>query len=339
MKRLRMPAEWHRHAACLIAWPTREALWGDGFEGAERDYAATVRAVAEFEPVTVVVPPGRAGRVRELCGVDIDTVEIPLDDSWLRASGPVFVHGPAGEPVGVDFRFNSFGERFFPYDQDEKAGERLLRALGVARRGSMTVLEGGAVTVDGEGTLITTEQCLLNPNRNPRLDRHDMEAELGHLLGATKVIWLPYGHLEGDTDGHVDHVCQFVGPGRVVVEAPGDPAGPDHARLKANLAVLEAATDAHGRRLEITELPPRQTVRAYGEDVGVSYTNFYIANGGVVVPLAGTDADARALATLAAVLPEHKVVGVEARALALGDGGIHCVTLQLPAEHREAGAS
>ncbi|MET8585528.1 agmatine deiminase family protein [Streptomyces collinus] len=331
MKRLRMPAEWERHEACLIAWPTRESLWGESYAAVEGEYAAAVRAIAAFEPVTVVVPPGSADRVRFLCDVDITTLEIPMDDSWLRGSGPIFVHGPQGR-VGVDFRFNSFGGRFHPYDQDDKVSERLLRELGIERRATMTVLEGGAISVDGEGTLIATEQCVLNPNRNPRLSREDIEAEFAALLGVTKVIWLPYGHLAGDTDGHVDHVCQFAGPGRVVVEACGDPGRPDHLRLKANRAVLEGSTDACGRSLDIFELPPQQEIQAFGQHAVVNYMNFYVANGGVVMPLAGTGTDEEALAAAARAFPDRRVVGVEARALALGDGGIHCITQQLPAE-------
>ncbi|WP_175408158.1 agmatine/peptidylarginine deiminase [Streptomyces sp. TRM64462] len=330
MTGLVMPAEWEPHERCLLAWPTYASLWDDAFADVEREYAAIVRAIAAFEPVTLLVLPGGADRVRELCGVDVTTVELPMDDSWLRATGPIVVHGPEGR-VGVDFRYNAFGGRFPPYDQDERIAERLLLALGLERRATMTVLEGGAVTVDGEGTLIATEQCVLNANRNPRLGRADIERELESLLGARKVLWLPYGHLDGDTDGHVDHVCQFAAPGRVVVEACGAPDRPDHVRLKANRAVLEASTDARGRSLEIFELPPQQRIRVHGQDAVVNYMNFYIANGGVVMPLAGTDTDEEALAAAAAAFPRHRVVGVEARALALGDAGIHCVTQQLPA--------
>jgi agmatine deiminase len=327
--RLLMPAEWEPHQGCLIAWPTDPSQWGETFDAVEAEYASVVRAIAAFEPVTVVARPGAAARVRDLCEVPVEVVELPLDDSWIRATGPIFVHGPAG-PVGVDFRYNSFGERFHPYDQDDRLAERLLLALGVDRRATMTVLEGGAISVDGEGTLIATEQCVLNANRNPRLGRADIEAELAALLGAVKIIWLPYGHLAGDTDGHVDHVCQFIAPGRVLVESAGDPSRADHARLLANRAVLEASTDAAGRPLEILELPAQERIRVFGQDTVVNYMNFYVANGGVVMPLAGTATDDAALAAAELAFPDHKVVGVEARALALADGGIHCITQQVP---------
>ncbi|MCP3820237.1 agmatine deiminase family protein [Streptomyces sp. A3M-1-3] len=336
MTELLMPAEWEPHESCMLAWPPYESLWGESFASVEREHAAIVRAIAAFEPVTVLVLPGQAERVRALCEVEVTTVEIPMDDAWLRATGPIVVHGPRGR-VGVDFRYNSFGERFHPYARDDRITERLLPVLGIERRATMTVLEGGAISVDGQGTLIATEQCVLNANRNPRLGRADIEAEFRALLGAAKVIWLPYGHLAGDTDGHVDHVCQFTAPGRVLVESCGDASRPDHARLKANRAVLEASTDAAGRRLEILELPPQQQVRIHGQDAVVNYMNFYIANGGVIMPLAGTSTDDEARAAAAAAFPGHRVVGVEARALATGDGGIHCVTQQLPARRTQEG--
>ncbi|WP_157545447.1 agmatine deiminase family protein [Microtetraspora fusca] len=331
MGKLRMPAEWETHEGCLMAWPTRAELW-DGMLGEARaEYAAVARAIAAFEPVTMVARPDQVEDARAACGEGVEVIAVPIDDSWLRDSGPIFTLTGDGRRVGVDFAFNSWGERYFPYDSDNKVSRRLLNLLGTPRRASSTVLEGGAITVDGEGTLITTEQCLLNANRNPHLDRHDIEAELSALLGIEKVIWLPYGHAAGVTDGHVDGVCVFAGPGRVVVESCVDPASPDYARLRANRAVLEAVTDARGRRLEIVEVPPQQVVTVAGRPARVGYVNFYVANGGVVVPTAGTADDARALEAVATAFPDRAVVGVRASAVALGGGGIHCITQQVPA--------
>ncbi|MFG2939706.1 agmatine/peptidylarginine deiminase [Streptomyces sp. NPDC048282] len=330
MKRQLMPAEWDRHEACLLAWPTHEKLWGESFKAIQEEYAGIVRAISEFEPVILVVPPGSSERVRDLCDVDVATVEAPMDDSWLRASGPIFVYS-AGKRIGVDFRFNGFGGRFFPHDQDDLVSRRLLHSLNIERQATMTVLEGGAITVDGEGTLIATEQCVLNSNRNQHLGRCDLEAEFARLLGVEKVIWLPYGHLSGETDGHIDHVCQFAARGRVITESCGSADRPDYLRLKANRAVLENCTDSRGRSLEILEMPPQQRVHLFGRDGFVNYVNFYIANSGVVIPLAGTDSDEEALATARLAFPDHRVVGVEARTLAIEDGGIHCITQQLPA--------
>lgn len=328
-----MPAEWDAHEGCLMAWPTRMELWGEAYQQAKDEYAAVARAVAAFEPVTMVALPDQVGEARAACGKGIDVVGLPIDDSWLRDSGPIFALTPDGHRVGVDFTFNSWGERYFPYDSDDKVSRRILSLLGIERRATTMVLEGGAITVDGEGTLITTEQCLLNPNRNPHLERADIEAELAALLGIEKVIWLPYGHASGVTDGHVDGVCVFTGPGRVLVDSCDDPASPDYARLRANRAVLEASTDARGRRLELLEVPPQQSVDvADGQQARVGYVNFYVANGGVIVPIAGTDEDARALQVVAAAFPDRQVVGVTARVIGHGGGGIHCITQQLPAQ-------
>ncbi|MEE1824063.1 agmatine deiminase family protein [Streptomyces sp. BE20] len=328
----RMPAEWTEHERCLMAWPTRADLWGDTFEEAKREYADVARAIAGFEPVTMVARPGQGEEARILCGDGVEVVELPIDDSWFRDSGPIFVLGPEGERAGVDFRFNAWGDKHHPYDTDDRIAGVLLERLGVERIDSRMILEGGAVTVDGEGTLITTEQCLLHPNRNPGMSRAEIEEELKARLGVTTVIWLPWGGLlDTETDGHVDGVCAFVAPGKVVVQLPSDPEHPDYARMRENRAVLEAAVDARGRRLEILDLPQAAFVEVDGKRTEVGYLNFYVANGGVVVPVAGVpEQDEGALAVIAAALPGRKVVGIRSRVIAYGGGGVHCITQQVP---------
>ncbi|MEW1658526.1 agmatine deiminase family protein [Streptomyces sp. NPDC093707] len=333
--RPRMPAEWAEHETCLMAWPSRESRWGAAFAAARREYAEVARAVSAFEPVLMIAAPGQGAPARAQCGAGIEVVELPLDDSWLRDSGPLFAFTEDGRRVGVDFRFNAWGGKHRPWDDDDRLAARLLDRLRIDRVHSEMVLEGGAITVDGEGTLITTEQCLLNPNRNPGMGRADIEAELGRRLGIGKVIWLPYGGLaDTATDGHVDRVCAFVAPGKVVAFAPADERHPDHARMRANRAVLEAATDARGRGLEIVELPQTAYGTVEGGGVEIGYLNFYLANGGAVVPVGGGDRDREALEVLAAALPGRRVVGVPAPALAFGGGGVHCVTQQLPGVSR-----
>ncbi|MGW6356196.1 agmatine deiminase family protein [Streptomyces sp. NPDC055092] len=327
----RMPAEWTEHERCLMAWPTRPDLWGDVLETVKGEYAEVARAIAEFEPVTMVAPPGHGAEARERCGDDVDVIELPTDDSWFRDSAPLFVLDPDGRRAGVDFRFNAWGGKHHPYDADDRISALLLERLGVPADRSEMILEGGAITVDGEGTLITTEQCLLHPNRNPGLTRAEIEAELKARLGVTKVIWLPYGGLlDTETDGHVDGVCAFVAPGKVVVQLPDDPEHPDYARMRANRAVLEATPDATGRTLEIVDLPQSAFVEVEGQPVEVGYLNFYVANGGVVVPVAGLPQDAQALEVIAEACPGRKVVGVNARVIAHGGGGVHCITQQVP---------
>ncbi|MFG2294495.1 agmatine/peptidylarginine deiminase [Streptomyces sp. NPDC048603] len=331
----RMPAEWTEHEGCLMAWPTRPDLWGSVLNDVKEEYADVARAIAAFEPVTMVAPPGHGADARTRIGEDaagVTVIELPLDDSWFRDSAPLFVLDGDGNRAGVDFRFNAWGGKHHPWDADDRISGLLLDHLGVHRIASGMILEGGAITVDGEGTLITTEQCLLHPNRNPGMSRAEIEAELKDRLGVTKVIWLPYGGLlDTETDGHVDGVCAFAAPGTVVVSLPADPAHPDYARMRANRAVLESVTDARGRRLEIIDVPQTAFADLADGEIEVSYLNYYVANGGVVVPVAGLPQDEAALAVIASAYPGRKVVGVRALAIAFGGGGVHCITQQIPA--------
>jgi agmatine deiminase len=329
--RWRMPAEWEPHERCLMAWPTRAAVWHD-LDEALRQYAGVANAIAAFEPVLMVVNPGDGAAARRRLTDAVDLVELPIDDSWMRDNGPIFVVDGDGGRAGVHFAFNAWGERFPPWDRDAAVGEPLLAHLGIPRIPSTMVLEGGSISVDGEGTLVTTEQCLLNPNRNPELSREQIEAELRSRLGVDTIVWLPYGHAEDmHTDGHVDGVCVFVRPGVVVAQTCHISGHPDEERMAANRAVLAAATDAPGRSLEVIELPQYPYVDVGGERTRVSYANFYLANGGAVVPLAGHAFDDEVVALLAAAMPEREVVGVPAATIASGGGGVHCITQQVPA--------
>ncbi len=322
-----MPAEWEPHAGCLMAWPTRRDLWGGRFEEAKHDYAVVARAIADFEPVLMACVPGAAAEVRDMCGSGVEVLEIPINDSWARDSGPIFVRDGSGNVAAVKFRFNAWGERWHPYDDDARLPDRIAEHLGMPLFVAPFVLEGGAILTDGEGTLLTTEQCLLNKNRNPTMTRAEIERGLRDFLGATKVIWLPFGHSldvgpEG-TDGHVDGVAQYLAPGRVLLEAPADRASSEFASSQANLARLGAATDAAGRTLEVTVLDPAAAS-------GVSYANHYLANGAVIVPTTGDASEDHVLAFLAAVYPDRTIVGVPGAALAYGGGGPHCITQQIP---------
>jgi agmatine deiminase len=325
-----MPPEWAPHAGCLMAWPTRRELWGNRLGDAKADYAGVARAVAGFESVTMVCNPGDEQEVRDQCGSGVQPLAIPIDDSWVRDSGPVFVRGEAGEIAVVSFQFNAWGERWHPHDADAQLAGRIAEHLGLPVFEAPFVLEGGSFLVDGEGTLITTEQCLLNSNRNPQWSREQIEQGLRDYLGVSTVVWLKSGHStdvgpEG-TDGHLDGVAAFVAPGHVMLEAPHDPADPEYAGGVANLAALRAARDARGREIKVSQLDP-------GQDASVSYANFYLANGGLVVAVgddASRRADASALELLAELYPGRAVVGVPGLVLAFGGGGVHCVTQQIP---------
>jgi len=334
-----MPAEYEPHERCLIAWPTRtREYWGDHYMLAQHTYAAVAQAIARFEPVTVVARPGEGVAARSYCGSgDIEVVELPLDDSWIRDSGPNFVRHPSGEVAMADFAFNSWGERYLPYDDDARIGERLAELFGVRRYGTPMILEGGSITVDGEGTLITTESCLLHPSRNPGMTQAEIEQQLKDFLGVDKVIWLKSGlglEEDKDTDGHVDGVAAFIGPARVLLHMVRDTAHPDFADLQENRRRLET-TDALGRPLEVVELDLRSDpVPIGGRGIVETYVNFYQANGAVIVPTAGLPEDLRALERLREIFVGRQVVGVPTPVVGYGGGGIHCITQQVPAGAR-----
>jgi agmatine deiminase len=271
--------------------------------------------------------PRFADEARRQCGAGVEVVELPLDDSWARDSGPIFVCDGEGERAGVQFGFNGWGEKFTPYRDDALFATRVLEALGEQRRDAThLILEGGSIAVDGEGTLITTEQCLLEEHRNPRLGREQIEAELREQLGAERVLWLGAGLVEDDdTDGHVDNICAFVEPGRVVLQTVADEANPNFEHCRENLRRLRAGG------LEVVELPWLPYVEGEEPPVVVPYTNFYVCNGGLIVPTTGAETDAEALALLESLFPGREAVAVPGATLALGGGGVHCITQQVPA--------
>lgn len=323
----RMPAEWDSHAGCLIAWPARPELWGSRLEAAKAEYAAVARAIADFEPVIVICNLGQESEVKNFCGSAVEALPIPINDSWTRDSGPIFVRDAADTLALVDFRFNAWGERWHPHDLDDALPAAIAAHLGVRRFAAPMVLEGGAFMVDGEGTLLTTEQCLLNPNRNPGMTRDQMEQVLMDYLGVSQVVWLQRGHSldvgPAGTDGHIDGVAQYVAPGHIMLEAPSDPTSPEFAGSQENLARLRSAHDAAGRPFVVSVLDP-------GPDFSASYVNGYVANGAVIVPVSGLEQDESALAFIAALYPGREVIGVVGDVLAEGGGGVHCITQQIP---------
>jgi agmatine deiminase len=322
-----MPAEWSPHQATLMEWPTatRGDLWGDLFEQAKRDYAAVASAVASFEPVVMVADPPQSAEARAMCAEGVDIIPVPIDDSWMRDNGPIFVTDGAGGVALVHFGFNSWGEKYLPYDRDAEVPKAIAAHLGMRRYEAPMVLEGGSFFVDGEGTLLTTEQCLLNPNRNPTMTRERIEETLGEYLGVDLVIWLGRGSaLDRDTDGHVDAIAQYVRPGVVLMWTPSDPSDPDHASGRENLARLRGARDAAGRTLEVIEFEP-------GSASSTAYMNFYVANGGVIVPADGNSQDEAAIEQIRAAYPDREVVTVPGRTILQGGGGPHCITQQVPA--------
>jgi agmatine deiminase len=325
-----MPAEWASHSCCWMAWPCRAGLWANEAAVA-REYADVANAIARFEPVKMLVPPAKTREARALLTDRVSLIEMPIDDSWARDSGPNFLVNPSGELAGSTWTFNAWGGKYETHDQDARMGSRILRLAGAREFPSDLVAEGGGVTVDGEGTVITTESCFPNANRNPGLGKKDIEEELCRTLGTEKVIWLPGDPQETETDGHVDGIAAFVEPGRVLVELCPDPNLSHYHTGQRNLAALRNQTDARGRRLEIEVIyeghyPPDPWVRDCR-----SYINAYLANGAVIVPGYRDERDAAAVETYQRLYPGRTVVQVQIRNIALGGGGIHCITQQQPA--------
>ncbi|WP_254711889.1 agmatine deiminase family protein [Streptomyces sp. TRM64462] len=328
------PAEWEPHAACVMAWPWDRTIgWGGLLTAVQDEIAGIAREIARFEQVVMVAEPGHGATAAARCGSTVTVIEYPINDCWTRDTGPVFtVDATRTRREGLDFAFNGWGGKY-PYDKDDLLPVGVCDHFGVPRRPVDMVLEGGAVITDGQGTLITTEECLLNPNRNPDMTQAQIESALKDAYGATKVIWLPYGLAYDDiTNGHVDLCAAYLGPARLLVHTQPDTANPNHARMAANKAVLQGSTDAQGRPFQLTEIHQQPHFTLQGLTVRTfSYTNYYETSGSVVVPLAQHADDAPALALLRTLFPGREVVGVPAPTLAWGGGGVHCVTQHVPA--------
>ncbi|WP_092665789.1 agmatine deiminase family protein [Agrococcus carbonis] len=334
----RMPAEGDEHERLWMAFPHGENAGGDAGEvaAAHEAWAAVANAASEFEPVTMVVDPAERDAARRLLSSAVDVVEAPLDDAWMRDIGPSFVLDEHGRLGAVDWIFNGWGAQdWASWEHDAKIGALVAELAGAELIPSPLVNEGGAIHVDGEGTVLLTETVQRDPHRNPGIGREAVEAELERTIGATHPIWLPRGltrdYERYGTRGHVDIVATLVGEGRVLVHAQGDPAHPDHAVSREAMRVLGEATDAAGRRLEVLPLPAPATLRDDEGWVDWSYVNHVLVNGGIIA--CGFDepaADAAAREALEAAYPGRRAVTVDARELYARGGGIHCITQQQP---------
>jgi agmatine deiminase len=310
-----------------MGWPCRLELWGPKLAKARADYATVANAVAAFEPVTMIANPGAdAHAARAACTSAVEIVELPLDDSWLRDCGPIYVYGEDGREA-VHFRFNAWGEKFPPWSRDAAVGRLIAEQLGDPVSRAEIVLEGGSILSDGAGTLLTTEECLLNPNRNPSLGRDEIEDALKRHLGVARVIWLGCGLIEDrDTDGHVDLIAAFTRPDQVLLQSvPND--NPNSERMLENRTILRSSG------VDVVELPYLPYVEVAGETVAAGYLNLYVCNGAVIVPVTGAETDDDALALIGGVFPGREVVPVPGAVIAYGGGGPHCITQQVPVRH------
>jgi agmatine deiminase len=348
----RMPAEYERHSGCWMLWPERPDNWRDGAKPAQAAFAAIAAAIAEGEPVTMGVSAAQFQNARARLPSRVRVVEVTSNDAWIRDCGPTFVIDAKGRRRGVDWTFNAWGGSrgglYFPWDRDDEVAQKVLEIEAADRYRTPFVLEGGAIHVDGQGSCLTTEECLLNPNRNGAVSRADVESMLQRYLGVRSVIWLAKGVYLDETGGHIDELACFTGPAQVALTWTQDRSDPQYEISHDAYQRLRHARDARGRALTIHKIhqpgPLYMTVaEAAGIDVRAgshprrardrlpaSYINFYIANKRVVMPLYDKRWDAAAMRTLRRLFPTRSVVGVPTREVLLGGGNIHCITQQVP---------
>jgi agmatine deiminase len=326
----RMPGEFGPHAGCLMAWPRKEAVFPGRLDQARQAYVQVARSIHGFEPVVMIAHPEDAADAAMMLGPGIEVWPIPIDDSWARDTGPTFVLDSSGRVGGIQWRFNGWGGVWPDFDLDARLAQNLLDRLDLPSWAAPVVLEGGAIHVDGQGTLMAVLPCLLDPRRNPGFSREEMERTLTDYLGVTRFIWLDHGLDNDETGGHVDNVACFIRPGVVAVQTAQDPADPNRRTSLENLARLRSARDAAGRPLEVIEI--EQPALREGKDgrLALSYINFYPANGGVVMPSFGDPMDQAARETLARLFPDRRLVQIPALDILHGGGGIHCITQQRP---------
>ncbi len=336
----RMPAEWERHRATWLSWPHNPETWPGAMPAIPPIWAQLVAALAPGEEVQVLVAPAVSlaqarDRIAAVCS-DLASVHlhpVATNDAWMRDTGPTFVVAGSDatrEVAAIDWRYNAWGGKYPPWEADDRVARWIAEHRGIECFSPGIVLEGGSIEVNGAGTLITTESCLLNPNRNPELSRGEIETVLREQLGVEHFIWLGDGIVGDDTDGHVDDITRFVAPAKVVTVLEDDAGDANYWPLRDNLRRLEAAVDQDGTALEIVSLPMPDPVYAEGERLPASYANFYIGNEVVVVPTFRCARDEVALETLQGVFPDRRVVGIDAVDLVRGLGAFHCITQQEP---------
>ena len=347
-----MPGEWAAQEAVWMIWPYRTDNWRDNAQPAQQAFAQVAAAILQKTPVFMAVPVSEMEKARKTMPAEVTLYEMESDDAWTRDTGPSIVKNAHGERIGIDWVFNAWGGEdgglYFPWDQDQLIAKQISAMHELESFSTPLVLEGGSIHVDGEGTLLTTAECLLNPNRNPDLTQDDIEEILQECLGVTNFIWLPDGVYNDETDGHVDNMCCFVRPGEVALHWTDDETDPQYARSMAALTVLENTVDAQGRRLKVWKLPAPGPLyarenetndvqkgnaieRVEGNRLAGSYVNYLISNQQIIFPLFDESTDQQAQQLFQQMYPDYLITGVLAREILLGGGNIHCITQQIPA--------
>jgi len=334
-----MPAEWEKHERTFIEWPVKDSLvWPENYKEVCKGYTEVAKSISEFEIVTIIVNEDTAEEANKMCGSFAEIITIPHNDAWVRDNGPTFVLNEEKEIAAINWIFNAWGEKYKPYNLDNRVATKVLETYNVPKLDAQIVLEGGSIHVDGDGTLLTTEQCLLNPNRNPHLTREQIEEVVVKYLNVTKIIWLKRGLFGDETDGHIDNIACFARPGVVIIQACHDTEDPNYDITRETLEVLQQSTDAKGRMLEIIEIP-QPPIRFYKEArLTLSYLNFYLVNNGIILPVFGGDAtetDKLAVDILQKCYPSRKIVTIDGMPLIKEGGNVHCITQQMPAGIRK----
>ena len=348
-----MPSELAEHKCTYLLWPERPDNWRMGAKPAQMAYKEVIQTIAKHEPVVVGVNQSQYLHVLGMNMPNVSVVELSSNDAWIRDSGATMVVNGAGEMRAVDWGFNAYGGTldgiYFPWDYDDYVAAKMAAIEHVDRYVPKMILEGGAIHTDGEGTLLVTEETMLSEDRNPDMSREEIEKELCEYTGCEKVLWLPYGvYMDEDTEGHVDNICQFVAPGKVVLAWEDNPEDPQHERSVKDLEYLESVTDAKGRRLEVVKIHVPNVItiteeeakwidvvegtypRNPGDRLPASYINYYNCNGAIILPVFNDPHDEEAVRTLQECFPDRVIETVYAREILLGGGDIHCITQQVP---------
>jgi agmatine deiminase len=327
-----MPAEWHPHERCWMAWPCHLETWSRiGLEKAQIAYARVAQAIAQFEPVTLLVNPGDEESAKKYCNNNINLITLPINDSWTRDTGPTFLLDQNQKLAGVDWIHNAWGGNYPDCALDNQIASAIIQLTHAHYFHAPLVMEGGSFHVDGQGTVLTSRECLLNPNRNPTLPQQTIEQYLSDYLGCKQIIWLNQGLTGDETDGHIDEIACFIAPGKVLCLITKDQNDPNYQRLQENYEILKAAKDVKGSPLEVYTIEQPPATYLDEERLTLSYINFYLANKGIVMPAFGYETyDKAAYQLFTRLYPNHKIVQIDALDVFAGGGGIHCITQQQP---------
>lgn len=330
----RMPAEWEPMAATWLGWPVladREELWGSHYDTVCREFALAARTIARYQPCMVTAHGSCVENARQLCGPTVAVFATAAEDNWLRDFGPIFLLGPSGL-ASAQFRFNAWGEKYRPYEGCAGMAAGIAKLADADSFCSDMVLEGGAFFVDGAGTLLTTESCLLHSNRNPGMSKREIERELQRMLGVEKIIWLPGNPLEVETNGHIDGIASFIAEGRILFQSALPDQGEYFRIMQENRRALMLATDAKGRFFEMLDLPAAIVAETYGSERYCDcYGNYILVNGGVISTAFGIETDNVARDVFARAFPGRAVEMLPVTHISMGGGSLHCSTQQQPA--------